>query len=203
MTNFSVNYINANELQAVEALSKSLKKGASVSVTTFKETTMNKGRGHNANPFLGRVFERTTIGGWVVGTNYTRSCQNAAERSGSDELFQAKENWHIYFNDFFEVDKRTGTKYYLQLQKSAMTGCKTTKVYYLDGREATDEEIKQFGQWMPKKEQKQSSSQMEAGIDADKTRDYILVTLSNIESIVQGDFRYNIVESIAEAQVTR
>ncbi len=193
-TNFSVQFVNANELNAVQILSNSLKKGVSVQVVSFKETTMNKGSKLNRNPFLGRVMERTTIGGWVVGTNYSRSCQNAAERSGSSETFTAKPSWHTYYNDFFETDRATGTKYYLQLQKSTGTGCKTEKVYYIDGREATEAEVAMISEWLPKSEKKQSSSQVEAGIDKGHQRDYMCITLANIETITQGDFQYNIVK---------
>lgn len=191
-TNFSVQFINANEISAVEILSKNLKKGASVRVVSFKETTMNKGTKLNRNPFLGRVFERTTIGGWQVGTNYQKSCQNAAERSGSDKEFKSKPSWHIFYNEFFETDKATHTKFYLQLEKSAKTGCKSEKVYYLDGVQATEDEVKAIEEWLPKSERKQSSSQVDAGINEEYRRDYILVTLANIESIEQGGFTYNI-----------
>lgn len=191
-TNFSVQFVNANEISAVEILSKNLKKGASVKVVSFKETKMNKGSKLNRNPFLGRVFEQTTIGGWVVGTNYSNSCQNAAERSGSEETFEAKKSWHVYYNDFFETDKATGMKFYLQLQKSAKTGCKMEKVYYLDGVPATDEEIAMIKEWLPKSEHQQSSSQIEAGIDAEHERQYILVTLANIKTIEQGGFTYSL-----------
>jgi hypothetical protein len=191
-TNFSVQFVNANEISAVEILSANLKKGAAVKVVSYKETKMNKGTKLNRNPFIGRVFERLTIGGWVVGTNYSNACQNAAERSGSEETFEAKKSWHIYFNDFFETDKATGTKFYLQLQKSAMTGTKTEKVYYLDGVPATEDEVEEIKAWLPNSEKKQSSSQVAAGIDSNHERDYILVTLANIETIQQGSFTYNL-----------
>lgn len=197
MKQFSVQFTSTSEILAVEALSKSLKKGASVRVTSLKETKMNKGRGANTNPFIGRVMERTTIGGWVVGTNYARSCQNAAERSGSDEQFEGKSNWHTRYNDFFETDKATGKKFYLQLQKSAKSGCKTEKMYFVDGKPATDAEVKEISVWLPKKNNTQSSSQVEAGINEEYQRDYILVTLSNIDTIEQGEFKYQLVNKAA------
>ena len=191
-TNFSVQFVNANEISAVEILSANLKKGASVKVVSYKETKMNKGTKPNRNPFLGRVFERTTMGGWVVGTNYSKSCQNAAQRSGSEETFEAKKSWHIFYNEFFETDKATGMKFYLQLQKSAMTGSKTEKTYFLDGKPATEVETEMIKKWLPKSEHQQSSSQVAAGIDEEHERSYVLVTLANIESIEQGGFTYNI-----------
>lgn len=198
-TNFSVQFVNAEEISAVEILSNNLKKGVSVQVTSYKETKMNKGTKGDRNPFLGRVFERTTIGGWVVGTNYAKSCQNAAQRSGSEETFEGKTSWHVYYNDFFETDKASGTKFYLQLQKSAKTGCKTEKVYYLDGHKANEAEVKFIQKWLPKSERQQSSSQVDAGIDREHEREYILVTLANIENIKQGNFTYNLVKKEAES----
>lgn len=199
MTQFNFTYTNVDEIAAVEMLSRNLKKGASVQVTSYKETKMNKGTKSNRNPFLGRVFERTIIGGWVVGTNYSKSCQNAAERSGSEETFESKKSWHVYYNDFFETDKATGTKFYLQLQKSAKSGNKTEKVYYIDGVQANEDEVKMIKEWLPKSEHQQSSSQVAAGIDSEYEREYILVTLANIENIKQGNFSYNIVKAESPA----
>ena len=202
MTNinkFSVQVVNANEESIVETLSQNLKKGAAVNVTTFKETTMNKGTKTNRNPFLGRVTEQTTLGGWQVGTNYSNSCQKAANRSGSDEEFEAKQSWHIYYNDFFETDKNTNMKFYLQLQKSAKSGCKTEKTYFIDGKPATEEEVNLIKEWLPKSKKNQSSSQVNAGIDEEHEREYILIALSNIQSIKQGEFNYNICKSETKA----
>lgn len=200
-TNFSVEFVNANELRAVEILSASLKKGASVKVVSFKEAKMNKGTKLNRNPFLGRVYVQTTLGGWVVGTNYSKSCQNAAKRSGSEETFETKKSWHTYYNDFFEVDKATGTKFYLQLQKSAQTGSKTEKVYFLDGVPATEEEMNLIEEWLPKSEHKQSSSQVDAGVSKEYEREYIVATLADIRTIEQGSFKYNLckAEKMSEA----
>ncbi len=192
MKKFNVTITSASQIAAVNFLSDSLKKGCAVKVTSYKETKMNKGTQANRNPYLGRVFERTTIGGWQVGTSYVNSCQNAAVKSGSTETFISRPSWHIYFNDFFEVDKATETKYYLQLQKSAQSGNKTEKTYYVDGHEATEAEVEDIQKWLPKSEKKQSSSQTEAGIDADRERSYILLGLENIESIEQGEFTYRV-----------
>ena len=193
-TNFSVQFVNANEIAAVEMLSANLKKGVSVQVTSYKETKMNKGTKLNRNPFLGRVFERTIIGGWVVGTNYDRSCQNAANRSENGGEFKGGNCWHTYFNDFFEIDKSTHTKYYLQLQRSAQSGHNESKTYFLDGVPATAAEVKAIKEWISEKKDKQSSTQVAAGIDAERERKYMCVALANIENIKQGDFSYNIVK---------
>lgn len=194
MQNFSVRVINANELAAVEMLSNNLKRGAAVRVTLYKETKMNK----RGNPFLGRVTERTIIGGWSVGTDYSTSCNNAAERSGSTETFIGKESWHRVYNEFFNIDKATESKFYLQLQRSAAQGAKSETTYYLDGLRATDEEVAQIKAFIPIKKHAQSSSQVEAGIDESRERFFKCIALANIESIEQGSFTYTI-ERTSEA----
>lgn len=199
-TNFSVQYINASEINAVNVLSNSLIKGACVQVVLFKEVDMNKGTKNNRNPFLGRVYERQTMGGWQVGTNYDNSCQNAAERSGSEAEFSGKPSWHTYYNDFFETDKATHSKFYLQLQRAEKQGNSFSSTIYLDGREITETEYEELKPWLKKKSHNQSSSQVEAGISEDNERMYKVVALRNIESIKQGEFRYNIVKAEVESE---
>lgn len=199
-TNFSVQYINASEINAVNVLSNSLKKGECVQVVLFKELDMNKGTKNNRNPFLGRAFERQTMGGWQVGTNYDKSCQNAAERSGSDTDFTGKPSWHTYYNDFFETDKASRSKFYLQLQRSEKQGNSFSSTIYLDGREITPSEFEELKPWLKSKGSKQSSSQVEAGITEENERKYKVVALRNIESIKQGEFHYNIVKVEAETE---
>ena len=75
--NFSIEFVNANEVSAVANISNSLAKGQNTQVTIFKslDDDMKKGRGANTNPFMGRVAKREVYGGWVVGTNYSSSCE--------------------------------------------------------------------------------------------------------------------------------
>jgi hypothetical protein len=199
MNNFSVSYTSTSEISAVNAISATLKKGAAVQVVMFSETKMNKGNKTNRNPYLGRVMQRTTIGGWSVGTDYENSCNNAAERSGSEDKVETKENWHVRFNDFFNTDKKTGTKFYLQLQRAAKQGHTSDTQYFVDARPATDEEIAEIKVWMPKKKDTMSSTQTEAGVTKENERKYKLIALENIESITQGSFHYQIVKAQAKA----
>ena len=71
---------------------------------------------------------------------------------------------------------------------------------YLDGREITPEEYAELKPWLKTKTHKQSSSQVEAGITEDNERKYKVIALRNIESIKQGEFRYNIVKAEAETE---
>ena len=190
--NFSIEFVNANEVSAVANISNSLAKGQNTQVTIFKslDDDMKKGRGANTNPFMGRVTKREVYGGWVVGTNYSSSCEKASTRSGGSGEFQAKPNWHTYYNDFFETDKKTRSKFYLQLQRADKQSSRVETTYYLDGKELSKDstEFAEVAKWFKAKPvHKQSSSQVESGISAENERHYILLTLANIERIKQGE----------------
>ncbi len=194
-----ISILNASDIKAVTNISKSLIKGAFATIYVDKEPKMNKGTKLNGNPYLGRVRECVTYSGWSVGTDYTKSCQNAVERSGSTETFVAKESWHVRYNDFF-VTNKSGEKFYLQIQKSAKQGSKIERTYYLDGHVATKEDIQGIEQWLPKRSNTQSSSQVDAGISQDFARDYRNIELANISAIKQGEI-YITLDKESESKV--
>ena len=194
-----ISIINASDIKAVTNITKSLIKGAFATIYVDKEPKMSKGTKLNRNPYLGRVRECVTYSGWSVGTDYTKSCQNAVERSGSTETFVAKESWHTKYNDFF-VTNKSGEKFYLQIQKSAKQGSKIERTYYLDGHVATKEDIQGIEQWLPKKSQSQSSSQVEVGINQEYARDYRNIELANISAIKQGEV-YITLDKESESEV--
>ena len=203
--NFSIEFVNANEVSAVANISNSLAKGQNTQVTIFKslDDDMKKGRGANTNPFMGRVAKREVYGGWVVGTNYSSSCEKASTRSGGSGEFQAKPSWHTYYNDFFETDKKTRSKFYLQLQRADKQSSRVETTYYLDGKELSKNsaEFAEVAKWFKAKPvHKQSSSQDDIGISAENELDYILLTLANIERIKQGERAITIaVSKVAES----
>ena len=169
--NFSVEFVNANEISVVSNISNALAKGQSTQVSIYKslDDNMNKGRGANKNPYIGRVYKREIYGGWEL---------------------QGKPSWHTYFNDFFETDRATRTKFYLQLQRSEKQGSRVETTYYLDGKELPkdSQEFEDVAKWFKAKPTpKQSSSQIASGISAENERHYILITLANIERIKQGE----------------
>ena len=57
--NFSVEFVNANEISVVSNISNALAKGQSTQVSIYKslDDNMNKGRGANKNPYIGRVYK--------------------------------------------------------------------------------------------------------------------------------------------------
>ena len=183
--------INAADLVKVNEITNLFSKGCNTTIVIAKncDDLMNKGRGANRNPYTGRLTKVETYGGWCLGVDYSNACQNAAIASGSTATFEAKETWHKYYNDFFEIDKKTESKFYLKIQISNMQGSKVDTTYYIDGEPISkDSEIfADIKKWFKAKNNSQSSSQVAAGVDAAHERVYKVVKLENVRSITQGD----------------
>lgn len=184
--------MDRNEIMAM--IANEFVKGAASTIVVNKsaDTSMNKGRGANINPFMGRVVIEKTYSGYVMGTDYQNSIENTASRMGNDSDANLKSVWHKpilgYLGEWFSTDKRTESKVYLKLQRNAkQIGFKTTEVYYLDGHVATADELALISVWLKKKSHTQSSTQVEMGIDAEHEQHFILPQLETIVSIKQGD----------------
>lgn len=182
------------KLEIMAMIANEFVKGAACTVVVNKsaDTAMNKGRGANRNPFLGRVNIVKTYSGYVMGTDYSNSLENTADRMGNEDAeVNLKKVWHKpcdQFGEWFSTDKKTETKAYLKLQRNAkQVGCKTTIEYYLDGNLATAEEIAAIEGWLKKKSDTQSSTQVEMGIDKEHEQHFILPQLDTITSIKQGN----------------
>ena len=180
-------------------------KGAACTVVVNKsaDNSMNKGRGVNTNPFMGRVEIEKTYNGFVMGTDYQNSIENTAERMGNETDANLKSVWHKpifgYLGEWFSTDKRTESKVYLKLQRNnKQVGFKTTEVYYLDGHIATAEELAEISVWLKKKSHTQSSTQVEMGIDAEHEQYFILPQLETIVSIKQGNKEIKPIEMLEE-----
>ena len=157
-------------------------KGAASTIVVNKsaDSSMNKGRGANRNPFLGRVTIQKEYSGFVMGTDYSNSLENTASRMGNDdEEANLKSVWHKpilgYLGEWFSTDKKTESKVYLKLQRNEQQlGFKTTTTYFLDEREATADEVAAIEGWLKKKSDTQSSTQIEMGIDKEHEQHFIL-----------------------------
>ena len=181
-----------NEIMAL--IATEFIKGAASTIVVNKsaDTAMNKGRGENRNPFLGRVIIEKTYSGYVMGTDYSNSLENTASRMGNDDAeANLKKVWHKpceEFGEWFSTDKKTESKIYLKLQRNEkQVGFSTTTVYYLDGRLATDEETADIERWMSSKSHKQSSTQIEMGIDSEHEQHFILPQLDTVVLIKQKE----------------
>lgn len=169
-------------------------KGAASTIVVNKsaDTAMNKGRGANRNPFLGRVTICKTYSGFVMGTDYAASLSKTASRMGNEgETANLKAVWHkpcSEFGEWFSTDKKTETKVYLKLQRNAkQVACKTETTYMVDGRGATENEVAAIKMWLKKDNHTQSSTQIEMGIDKEHEQYFILPQLDTITLIKQGE----------------
>ena len=169
-------------------------KGAASTIVVIKsaDSSMNKGRGNNKNPYLGRVQMIKSYNGFVMGTDYTNSLENTAKRMGNDdEKANLKSVWHHRvegkLGEWFSTNKDE-SKFYLKLQRNEQqVGFSTETEYSVDGRKATESEIAEIKSWMKKKSNTQSSTQIEMGIDKEHEQHFLLMELSTIVCIKQGD----------------
>jgi len=182
------------KLEVMALIANEFVKGAASIVVVNKsaDSAMNKGRGANRNPFLGRVMIAKTYYGMVMGTDYSNSLDNTASRMGNDDAeVNLKKVWHKpteVFGEWFSTDKATESKVYLKLQRNEQQkGFKTETTYYLDGREATADEVEEIKAWLKKKSDTQSSTQTEMGIDKEHEQHFILPQLDTITLIKQGE----------------
>lgn len=162
--------------------------GCTVVVNKSADSSMNKGRGTNRNPFLGRVTIRKTYSGYVMGTDYSNSLLNTAERMGNkDAEVNLKKNWHIAVDEWFSTDRKTMSKFYLKLQRNEkQVACKVITEYFVGGRAATPQEVVEIEGWLKNKSNTQSSTQVEMGIDKAHEQHFFVPQLDTIICIKQG-----------------
>ena len=180
-------------------------KGAASTIVVNKsaDSSMNKGRGSNTNPFLGRVAIVKTYCGYVMGTDYQNSIENTAERMGNAEAeANLRKVWHkptAELGEWFSTDKATESKVYLKLQRNAkQVGCATDTEYYLDGHKATDAEVAEIEKWLKKQNHTQSKTQTEMGIDKEHEQHFILPQLDTITLIKQKGVEVKPMELMSE-----
>ena len=178
--------------------------GASCVVITRKsaDSDMNKGRSAaSRNPLYGHVEVEAKYSGFVMGTDYSNSVANTAKRMGEEvsrDDVRLRETWHRPIKDeevgiegvgrWFSTDKSTATKCYLKLQRNEQqVGYKVEKTYYVDGHEATEEELAIIKAWLKKSTNGLSATQKELGIDEQHQQHFILVTLEGVLCIRQNE----------------
>lgn len=182
-----------DKMEIMAIIANEFVKGAASTIVVNKsaDSSMNKGRGANRNPFLGRVIIAKEYCGYVMGTDYATSLENTADRMGNDAEANLKTTWHKpceAYGEWFSTDKATESKIYLKLQRNnKQIAWKTTTTYYLDGVLATEEEVAEIENWLKKKPNTQSSTQIEMGIDKEHEQHFILPQLDTITLIKQGD----------------
>lgn len=199
------------EVYVMGIIANNVKKGAGTVVVLEKEYSMNKGRGSNRNPFLGRVTQKSVYHGYGLGMDYKACIEAAAERANGGEKVEAKlkNNWHkpcSLYPEFFSTDKATESKIYLKLQRNEKReACGIDTYIFLDGVEVTDPTLKEeITAWKAGKKDKDkvSSTQKEIGLEKGvNSEEFNLLTLSNVTLITQAAFSFRPAEALATAEV--
>ena len=164
MSTKSINAVSMTHEQLVDYLSNYNAKGRFVSVELLTEPKMNKGRGANTNPLLGRV-EKKSVCRYKFNADYEKALRNKQARLGLAQDFVSKpmkgKNW--LFKNKIEKSLTDDTLY---MRLYIVPQQKVSVTYYVDGRVATDEEIAIIEQWTPKSSG--SVKQLLAGIPIDE-----------------------------------
>ena len=127
-------------------------KGRLVSVTLNTEPKMNKGRGANKNPFIGRVNKVSTAS-YRFNSDYEQTINNRLIKEGKEPNFKAEPMSGRVWLDVNKIEvHENGTKY-LRLYQNK-NACRKS-IYYIDGREATPNEIAEIKMWLTKQSQPQ------------------------------------------------
>ena len=164
MSTKSINVVTMTHEQLVDYLSTYNAKGRFVSVELLTEPKMNKGRGANTNPLLGRV-EKKSVCRYKFNADYEKALRNKQARLGLPQDFVSEpmkgKNW--LFKNKVEKSLNDDTLY---LRLYLVPEQKVNVTYYVDGRTATAEEVEVIKQWTPKSTK--SFKQLEHGIPIDE-----------------------------------
>ena len=160
----SIVSVSMNHEQLVDYLSNYNAKGRFVSVELLTEPKMNKGRGANTNPLLGRV-EKKSVCRYKFNADYENALRNKQARLGLPQDFVSEpmkgKNW--LFKNKVEKSLNDDTLY---MRLYLVPEQKVNVTYYVDGRTATAEEVDIIKQWTPKSSK--SFKQLEHGIPIDE-----------------------------------
>lgn len=147
------------------------RKGAfPITFLSMTEPKMNKGRGKNKNPFLGRVFKASTVNG-IINFIYQNSVNNQREREDkTPDFIPEARSWGTRIKGTPFVEHKG--EFYLEVKVERTL---EEPRYYLDGKEADEATKEKIKEWLPP--ERESSRQ-----ELDKEvilRDY------NIKNIVE------------------
>lgn len=165
MSTKSIVSVSMNHEQLVDYLSNYNAKGRFVSVELLTEPKMNKGRGANTNPLLGRV-EKKSVCRYKFNADYENALRNKQARLGLPQDFVSEpmkgKNWLVYN----KIEKSLADENTLYMRLYIVPQQKVDVTYYVDGRTATAEEVDIIKQWTPKSSK--SFKQLEHGIPIDE-----------------------------------
>jgi hypothetical protein len=175
--------------QFVSLLANTKVGGQFINVVMNTEPEMNKGRGANRNPFLGRV-RKISVANYRFNADYERICRARQVRNGEEPTFVADaiSGRHWLVRNKVEQSNKDNTLY-MRLYVAPNDGYKC--IYLLDGKIATPKEVEQIKEWFPKKSH--SAKQLEAGIPIEEQLEVRSPKFSSLYRVKMGKTKYIIV----------
>ena len=175
--------------QFVEYLESVKNGGNFVSVVLNTEPEMNKGRGANRNPYLGRV-RKISVANYRFNADYERICRAKQVRNGEEPTFtaEAMSGRHWLVRNKVEQSNKDNTLY----MRLYVAPNDNYKCYYLiDGKFATPKEVEAIKAWFPKKGY--SQKQLDAGIPIDEQLEVRSPKFSSIYRVRMNNTKFYIV----------
>lgn len=156
-------------------------------VETFTTPEMNKGgRGGIApNPLYNRVEKHTIYTNVRLGVSYENVIKAKMERAGEDPANWQSQASNVgkFYNEYLLQSRKDENQFYLKI--GLFPNTKTESTYFVDGIQATKEQLEIIKAYTPAKSK--PAKQIEAGIPEDEV--YIIVSpkLDNVAKIQHGE----------------
>lgn len=145
-----------------------------VNLVTCTEPKMNK----RGNPLFGRV-KKLAVYNCQYAFSYENAVNNRLERQGDERNFNAQTmlwgTWVIGYENRIKIHKG---EYFARFYRAK--GCRAIVTYYVDGREATEEEIATIKAFTPLR--KPSETQNAVGLTSNQVEPFD-IALKNIVSL--------------------
>ena len=176
------------------------------------EVELKKGTAKNRSEAYNRFFNEET-GKWATTKvtryknitfqrNYTGSVEN---RSDSNESYQVEapkgKHWVEGCEGILLQADSNPDKYYIRISENANTKCETT--YYVNGKEATDDDKRIISEYGKSKSYTPCKKQVEFGVDPEHTAIVKDITVDKIIMIKFGNLAYINFESVRNHDVTK
>lgn len=167
-------------MEIVSKISKMNKGVFGVEIVTETEPAMRK----TNNPFVGRVKKVTTYSNAILGVDYQNCVNNRLERNGSEANYVSEApKGKKWYNSFFYVSL-DGQTFYLKIGMYKNTTTKSA--YYIDGNEATTEQVEQLKPFLQSKSHS-VMKQADAGLNEEEQYRIVAPKADNVISVKLGN----------------